>query len=110
MVVRVLGLAAIVLGSLLWITGHQPYMGPHIGIGFCVAGVVFVMSVIALTRQAVGLGIAGILLALVLPIVGFMQLPLAVRSMGIIQVAHLAIALSVIGVGERLYAAIYRAG
>jgi hypothetical protein len=110
MAVRVLGLAAIVLGILLWITGHQPYLGPHIGAGFCVASVVFVMGVIALTRKAVALGVAGILLALLLPMVGFMQLPLVFHSLGAIQVAHIAIALSIVGVAERLYSAIQRAG
>jgi hypothetical protein len=110
MLVRVLGLAAIVLGGLLWMTGHQPYLGPHIGAGFCVAAVVFVMAVIALIRKAVVAGIVGILLALLLPMVGFMQLPLVFHTMGAIQVAHIAIALSIIGVAERLYSAIQRAG
>ena len=110
MLVRVLGLAAIVLGVLLWITGHQPYMKPHIGAGFCVVAAVFVMAVIALTRNAVGLGVAGVLLALLLPMVGFLQLPLVFHSLGAIQVAHIAIALSVVGLAERLYSVIRRAG
>ena len=109
MLVRVVGLAAIVLGSLLWLGGHPGFLGPHIGAGFCVAMVVFVMSVIALTRKAVVPGVIGVLLSLLLPMVGFMQLPLVARSMGAIQVAHIAIALTIIGVGERLYSAIQRA-
>lgn len=110
MLVRVLGLVAIVLGTLLWTTGHAPYLGPHIGVGFFVAAVVFVMSVIALTKKAVGPGIAGVVLSLLLPMVGFMQLPLVYRSLGAVQVAHIAIALTVIGVAERVYSAIQRAG
>jgi hypothetical protein len=110
MLVRVLGLAAIVLGSLLWITGRQPYLGPHIGAGFCVAIAVFAMAVLALLRKAVVLGVAGILLAVLLPMAGFMQLPLVFHVMGAIQVAHIAIALSVVGLAERLYSAIRRAG
>lgn len=110
MLVRVLGLAAIVLGVLLSITGHQPYEAPHFVVGFCVAAAVFVMAVIALTRNAVGLGVAGVLLALLLPMVGFMQLPLTAHSLGAIQVAHIAIALSTIGLAERLYSIIRRAG
>jgi hypothetical protein len=106
MLVRLLGLAAIVVGGLLWMSGHEPYMGPHIGAGFCVVVLVFVMGVIALTKKAVGLGVAGILLALLLPMVGFMQLPLVPRAMGAIQVAHLAVALCIIGVAERLYSVI----
>jgi hypothetical protein len=108
MLVRVLGLAAIVIGGLLWMSGHPPYLGPHIGIGFCVVVMVFVMGMMALTKRAVGLGIAGILLAVMLPIVGFMQLqvPLLPHAMGGIQIAHIAVALCVIGVAERLYSVI----
>jgi hypothetical protein len=108
MLVRVLGLAAIVLGSMLWMSGHQPYLGPHLGAGFCVVVLVFVMGVIAVTKRAVGLGVSGILLAVLLPMVGFMQLqtPLLPHAMGGIQVAHIAIALCTIGLAERLYSVI----
>jgi hypothetical protein len=112
MLVRVLGLTAIVLGSLLWMGGHNPLLGPHIGVGFCVAAVVFVMSVIAMIKKAVGVGIAGVLLSMLLPIVGLMQTesPLIPHAMGAIQVAHIAIALTTVGLAERLYSAIQRAG
>ena len=106
MLVRVLGLAAIVIGGLLWMNAHEPYLKPHIALGFCVVVLVFVMGVIAVTKRAVGLGIAGILLALLLPMVGFMQLPLLPRAMGAMQVAHIAVALCVIGLAERLYSVI----
>lgn len=106
MLVRVLGLAAIVIGTLLWVTNHEPYLGPHIGVGFCVSSVVFVMAVIAMGKGAVVPGVVGLLLALLLPLVGFMQLPLHYHSMGGIQAVHIAVGLSVIGVAERLYAAI----
>ena len=106
MLVRLLGLAAIVIGGLLWMNAYEPYLKPHIALGFCVVTLVFVMGVIALTKQAVGLGIAGILLALLLPMIGFMQLPLVARATGGMQVAHIAVALCVIGVAERLYSVI----
>ena len=106
MLVRVLGLAAIVLGCMLWMSGHEPYLGPHIGVGFCVVVLVFVMGIMALIRKAVGLGVAAILLALGLPMVGFMQLPLLPHAMGAIQAAHIAIALCTIGLAERLYSVI----
>jgi hypothetical protein len=108
MLVRVLGLAAIVVGSLLWITDHPPYLGPHIGLGFAVSAVVFVMAVLAMTKGAVVPGVLGVLLALLLPIAGFMQLPLKYHALGALQVVHIAVALSVIGVAERLYSAIRR--
>jgi hypothetical protein len=114
MLVRVLGLAAIVLGSLLWITGSPyslKYLNPHIAIGFCVVAAVFVMSVLAIAKRAVVPGVIALLLAVVLPIAGFMQLEhgtIAYHSMGAIQLAHLAIALSMIGLAERLYSALGR--
>ena len=112
MLVRVLGLAAIVLGSLLWVTGRESYLAPHIGIGFFVAAVVFVMAVIAMVKRAVVVGVIGLLLAILLPLAGLMQLPLPGRlhTLGAIQVVHIAVALSVIGAAERLYAAVHRAG
>jgi hypothetical protein len=112
LLVRILGLAAIVLGCLLWITGSPyrlTYLGPHIGTGFCVAAVVFVMAVLGLIRGALTPGCIGLVLALLLPVAGFMQLPLRFHSLGVIQVVHIAIALSIIGVAERLYAAIRQA-
>ncbi|MGC2210820.1 MAG: hypothetical protein WA532_11985 [Candidatus Korobacteraceae bacterium] len=103
MLVRLLGLAAIVVGVLMWMHAYDPYLKPHLALGFCVVTLVFVMGVIALTKRAVGLGIAGILLALLLPMVGFLQLPLVARAMGGMQVAHIAVALCALGVAERLY-------
>jgi hypothetical protein len=108
MLVRVLGLVAIVLGSLLW-SGHQQYLGPHIGGGFLVAMVVFVLAVIALTKKAVVPGILGVVLAVLLPVIGLKQLPLTFHTWGAIQVAHIVFALATIAVAESLYAAIRRA-
>jgi hypothetical protein len=67
------------------------------------------MSVIAMIRGAVVLGVVGLLLAILLPLAGFMQLPLVFHSLGAVQVAHIALALSAIGLAERLYSAIRRA-
>ncbi len=108
MLVRVLGLAALVFGALVW-TGRPQYLGPHFGSGFIVAAVVFVLAVIALTKGGVVPGILGVVFAVLLPVVGLKQLPLTFHTLGAIQVAHIALALAVIGVGESLYAAIRRA-
>jgi len=113
MVVRVLGLAAIVVGLLLWLTGSEyrlTYLQPHIGIGFCVAAAVFVMSVLAMVRGSVVPGVIGILMAVLVPAAGFMQLPLRYRAMGVMQIVHICVALLLIGIAERLYSAIGRAG
>jgi uncharacterized membrane protein YvlD (DUF360 family) len=109
MLVRVAGLAAIILGVLLW-SDHQQFLGPHIGSGFLVALVVFVLSVIALTKKVVVPGILGVVFAFLLPVVGFLQLPLTFHTLGAIQVMHIVLALLTIGVAERLYSAIHRAG
>jgi hypothetical protein len=106
MLVRVLGLIAIVLGALLW-TGRQALLTSHIACGFSVAIVVFVLALIALTKKAVIPGILGVVFAVLLPLVGFMQLPLTFHTLGAIQVAHIVLALLIIGVAERLYAAIH---
>jgi hypothetical protein len=106
MLVRVLGLIAIVLGALLW-TGRQALLTSHIACGFLVAIVVFVLALIALTKKAVIPGILGVVFAVLLPLVGFMQLPLTFHTLGAIQVAHIVLALLIIGVAERLYAAIH---
>jgi len=105
MLVRVLGLASIILGALLW-AEHQQLLGAHIGIGFLVAIAIFVLSVIALTKKAVLPGILGVVFAVLLPLIGFMQLPLTFHTMRAIQVVHIMVALSIIGLGERLYSAI----
>ena len=108
MLVRVLGLLAIILGSLSWVTGQRHYLAPHIGIGFCVAVVVVVMSVIAMAKGDVVLGVIGLLLAVLLPLIGFMQLPVVFHSMGAVQGIHIALAFTAIGVAERLYSTIRR--
>ncbi len=108
MLVRVLGLAAIVVGIFLWVTNQRPYLGPHIGLGFCVAAAVFVMAVFAMIKGDVVAGVAGLLLAILLPLVGFMQLPLVFHAMGAVQAAHIALGLLAIGLAERLYSAIRR--
>lgn len=105
MLVRVCGLAAIVFGSLLW-TGRESLFAPHVIFGSIVAVAVFVLAVIALTKKAVLPGILGVVFAFLLPMVGSMQLPLAFRTLGAVQVAHIVLALLTIGVAERLYSAI----
>ena len=108
MLVRLIGTVAIVLGVLLW-TGHQQYLGPHIGGGFFVAMVVFVLAVIGLVKKAVIPGILGVVLAVLLPVIGLKQLPLTFHTLSAIQVAHVVLALATIGVAESLYASIRRA-
>jgi len=110
MFVRLVGLTAIILGVLLWNSGEESYLALHIGVGFLLVTLLMVLAVFAVIRKAVVPGIVAILLALLLPAIGFMQLPLSARAMGGIQLAHFVIALSAVGMAERLYASIRSAG
>jgi hypothetical protein len=67
---------------------------------------VFILAVVALTKKAVVPGILGVVFAFLLPVIGFMQLPLTFHTLRLIQVLHIMLALSVIGLAERLYSAI----
>lgn len=107
MLVRVLGLAALVVGALLW-SGRQPMLLPHFALGFFVVTVVFVLAVMAMINGAVIAGILGVVLAVLLPVAGLRQLPLTFHTLGAIQIAHVVLALAVIAVAESLYAAIRR--
>jgi hypothetical protein len=105
MLVRVLGLASIVLGALVW-AQHMQLLAAHIGIGFLISIAVFILAVVAFTKKAVVPGSLGLVFALLLPVIGFMQLPVTFHSLRLIQVLHIMLALCVIGVAERLYSAI----
>jgi hypothetical protein len=105
MLVRVIGLISIVLGAMLW-AGHETLEGAHIGLGMLIALLVFVLSVMALVKKAVVPGAIGVVLSLLLPVIGFMQLPLTFHTLRMIQVVHLMVALSIIGLAERLYSAV----
>jgi hypothetical protein len=105
MLVRVLGLASIVLGALVW-AEHMQLLAAHIGIGFLVSIAVFILSVVALTKKAVVPGSLGIIFSLLLPVIGFMQLPVTFHSLRLIQVLHIMLALCIIGLAERLYSSI----
>jgi hypothetical protein len=107
MLVRVFGLLAILVGALLW-GGREPLLGAHIGVGMLVALALFVMGVMALLKKAIGPGVAGIVMAVLLPAFGFMQLPLTFHSWRPVQVIHVMVALMAIGLGERLYSALHR--
>jgi hypothetical protein len=106
MIVRLTGLIAIILGVTLWNSGNDAYLGLHIGVGFLVVTLLMVMAVLAIMKKAVVPGVVVLVLAILLPVIGFMQLPLFTRSLHGVQLAHFAIAIAVLGLGERLYAAI----
>lgn len=106
MFVRLAGLIAIGLGVILWNSGNESYLALHIGVGFLVVTLLLVMAVLAIIKKAVVQGVVVLVLAVLLPVIGFLQLPLFPRSTHGIQLAHFVIALSALGLAERLYAAI----
>ena len=105
MLVRILGLASIVLGALVW-AEHVQLLSAHIGLGFLVSIAVFILAVVALTKKAAVAGSLGVILALLLPVIGFLQLPVTFHSLRLIQILHVIVGLCIIGVAERLYSAI----
>ncbi len=107
MLVRLAAVVSLILGALLW-SGSEKYLGPHIGSGFLIAGVVFVLSILGILKKAVVPGIVGVILAVLLPVVGFKQLPLSFHTFGAVQIIHVLVALAIIGVAESLYGAIRR--
>jgi hypothetical protein len=104
MLVRVIGLISIVVGAMLW-TGREALLGAHIGLGMLIMLLVFVLSVVAIIKKAMVPGAIGIVLSLLLPAVGFMQLPLTFHTLRMIQVIHVMVGLCIIGLAERLYSA-----
>ncbi len=104
MLVRVLGLVSIVLGALVW-AERENLLAAHIGVGFLVSMAVFALAVAALLKKAVVPGIFGVIFSLLLPVIGFLQLPATFHTMRLIQVLHIMVALSIIGLAERLYSA-----
>jgi hypothetical protein len=104
MLVRVVGLISIILGALVWAERSQ-LLAAHIAAGFLISMAVFVLAIAALLKKAVVPGILGVVIAVLLPVIGFLQLPLTFHSMRLIQVLHIMVALSIIGVAERLYSA-----
>ncbi len=108
MVLRLLAIVSIVLGVLLW--AGQNFLGAHIGVGFLITAILLVLSLLAFAKKAVPLGIVGLVLVVLLPIVGFKQLPLVFgEGVRLIQVAHVIVVLLALGVAEALNAAIKKA-
>ena len=104
MLVRVLGLVSIVLGGLVW-AEHAQLLSAHIGVGFLVSIAVFVLAVVAMIKKAILPGILGVVFAFLLPVIGFLQLPVTFHTLRMIQVLHIMLALCIIGLAERLYSA-----
>lgn len=109
MLIRALSLAAIIFGVMIWLGTFPQLLPSHIGIGFLIALTLGVLSVLALAKRVFGLGVLGLIAAVLLPVVGLRQFPLAFRHLGPIQVAHVIVVFAALGIAESTYQAIRRA-
>jgi hypothetical protein len=108
MVIRVTGLAQIVLGLLFW-TGNALNLIPvHMWIGFGLVLALLTMAGLA-ARAGVqpGLVILTVLWSILVPVLGMTQARLLPGDAHwVVQVVHLLVGLIAIGLGERLASAI----
>jgi len=109
MLVRLAGVVAIVLGIAVSTGRGLPLLNAHIGLGFVVALCLLLLAIIALTRGILGLGIVGLVLAVLLPVAGFLQFPLKFgTALGATQIGHVVIVLASLGIAEALAGGIRR--
>ncbi|MDT8066563.1 MAG: hypothetical protein ROO76_00190 [Terriglobia bacterium] len=106
MLIRALALVAIVLGILIWLGTFPQVLPSHIGIGFLIALSMGILAIIAIAKRIFALGVLGIAAAILLPVIGLRQFPLAFRHLGPIQVSHIIIVFAALGIAESTYAAI----
>ena len=103
-IVRLGGIVQIVLGVAFWTRRALGLLPVHMLIGLLVTLAVIVLSIAAWRAKApVGMAVAGLVLALALPIIGMTQTQLLLgRWHWVIQVIHLLIGLGTLRMGEAL--------
>lgn len=108
-VARLDGIVALILGIILW-TGSLGVLKIHILTGFIMSLTMLLIGLVGLFAHVKpALPIIAIVWALLLPYVGFAQLrPFPSPGHLIIQVIHLLIGISAIGIAEALTAKIKR--
>lgn len=109
MLIRAISLALIIFGVMIWLGNFPQLLEAHIGLGFLVALILAVLSIVALAKRVVALGVLGLIAAVLLPVVGLRQFPLAFRHLGPIQISHLIVVFAALGIAESAYQAIRRA-
>jgi hypothetical protein len=99
--VRGLGLLALLLGLVFWGGDARQLIPLHMLLGLIVAIALIVLSVAAIQTQRVGLGVGGIVLAVLLVVVGGGQDRLLPGDAHFaIQVLHILLGMGAIGLGE----------
>lgn len=111
MIIRVLWVLNIVLG-ILFVTGNLDQLVMlHETFGILIAISLLILSILAMIRaRAVVLGAAGIVIAILLPVVGMGQLDVVGGSAHLtVEVIHVLVALAAIALAEMLGARCRRA-
>ncbi len=108
---RIAGLAALVLGLLLWDGKLIGALNLHMTLGAIVAATVAILAVYAITARArIPLGMVGLLWAVLTVYLGMAQNRLMPGSNHwIVSVSHLVLGIGAIGLAEALAGAITRA-
>jgi hypothetical protein len=104
MIIRVLWVVNIVLG-ILFATGNLAGLVMlHETLGLVIAICLLILSVMAMVRaRAVGLGVAGIIVAILLPVVGMGQVDvLPGNGHWVVEVVHVLVAIAAIALAEML--------
>jgi hypothetical protein len=102
--VRIAGLAALVLGVVLWVMPEAAggLRSIHMLAGVLVTAGLLTLAVLGFRAGVPVLPIVAVVWALVLPIFGMVQGSITVVPHIVVQVAHLAVGLVAIGLGEML--------
>ncbi len=105
MLVRLIAILSIVFGIMIWSGTGQQFLGAHIGLGFLITLCIGLLAVIGLANRVIPLGILALVFAVLLPVVGLKQFPLAMSpNFGLIQTLHVIVVLAALGIAEALHA------
>lgn len=111
MIIRVLWLVNIVLG-ILFATGNLDQLVMlHETFGLLIAICLAILSILAMVRvRAVGLGVGGIVVAILLPVVGMGQVDVLAGGGGhvVAEIVHVLVAIAAIALAEMLGARLRR--
>ena len=92
------GLGALALGLTIWLTGLDTITGIHMFFGLIVVFILLIIGILAATKQELRLlGIASIIYALIVPILGVTQFNILPNSLHwLIQTFHLLVGLGAV--------------
>jgi hypothetical protein len=101
MTLRLLWLIVLITGALYYFHVAVP-LNVHMYLGFAIGAILIVLGVLGLNR-ATGLAILTILIAVLLPVIGILQLKhLTMPDLPYIQITHVIIGIAAIGIAEIL--------